>query len=161
MKEAVLKNLDEETVKVLSTKLKVWQKFDMLSNPCKSSLILESDTCRTEIPLNPDGSVKWFDDSKLVRHKEPENQKPKSSKNVMDFFNKDYIDIMHLLTSYAMDGFADLPDRIFDCLSDGYDDEEYREEVINGLTELLVMCGTPMLGVVMEKLCERIQELEA
>lgn len=75
MKEAVLKNLDEETVKVLSTKLKVWQKFDMLSNPCKSSLILESDTCRTEIPLNPDGSVKWFDDSKLVRHKEPENQK--------------------------------------------------------------------------------------
>lgn len=68
---------------------------------------------------------------------------------------------MHLLTSYAMDGFADLPDRIFDCLSDGYDDEEYREEVINGLTELLVMCGTPMLGVVMEKLCERIEELEA
>lgn len=66
MKEAVLKNLDEETVKVLSTKLKVWQKFDMLSNPCKSSLVLETDTCRTEIPLNPDGSVKWFDDSKLV-----------------------------------------------------------------------------------------------
>ena len=90
MKEAVLKNLDEETVKVLSTKLKVWQKFDMLSNPCKSSLILESDTCRTEIPLNPDGSVKWFDDSKLVRHKEPENQKPKSSQGLHRHYASSY-----------------------------------------------------------------------
>ena len=64
--------MKEETVTVIPSKLKVWQKVDMLSNPWKSSLVLESDTCRTEIPLNPDGSVKWFDDSKLVRHKEPE-----------------------------------------------------------------------------------------
>ena len=55
----------------------------MLSNPWKSSLVLESDTCRTEIPLNPDGSVKWFDDSKLVRHKEPEKRNTTFAKRIL------------------------------------------------------------------------------
>ena len=39
MKEKTVKTVDEETVTVIPSKLKVWQKVDMLSNPWKSSLV--------------------------------------------------------------------------------------------------------------------------
>lgn len=118
--------MKEATVKVVPSGLKVWDRYELEEDTWKHSKVLESDNCRTKIPLNPDGSVKWFDDSKLIRH----------------------------------DGFADLPDRIIDCISDGYDDEEYREEATEQLeTELDV---TPSYIVdVIKKLCERIEELEA
>lgn len=118
--------MKEATVKVVPSGLKVWDRYELEGDTWKHSKVLESDSCRTKIPLNPDGSVKWFDDSKLIRH----------------------------------DGFADLPDRICDCISDGYDDEEYREEATEQLeTELDV---TPSYIVdVIKKLCERIEELEA
>ncbi len=54
----------------------------------------------------------------------------------------------------------ELAKRIIDCISDGYDDEEYRGEATEQLeTELDV---TPSYIVdVIKKLCERIEELEA
>lgn len=54
---------------------------------------------------------------------------------------------------------AELAKRIFDCLSDGYDDEEYREqtELYNELSQI----GDGSIKVAFVRLCERIEELEA
>lgn len=149
MKEAVLKNLDEETVKVLSTKLKVWQKFDMLSNPCKSSLVLETDTCRTEIPLNPDGSVKWFDDSKLVRHKEPEKRNTTFAKRILKALcGKDESE-------------AELTYSIICYLHGKEVCKENAEQCLQEELDELDKYDLPLLGVMFSSLCERIEELEA
>lgn len=149
MKEAVLKNLDEETVKVLSTKLKAWQKFDMLSNPCKSSLVLESDTCRTEIPLNPDGSVKWFDDSKLVRHKEPEKRNTTFAKRILKALcGKDESE-------------AELTYSIICYLHGKEVCKENAEQCLQEELDELDKYDLPLLGVMFSSLCERIEELEA
>ena len=149
MKEAVLKNLDEETVKVLSTKLKVWQKFDMLSNPCKSSLVLESDTCRTEIPLNPDGSVKLFDDSKLVRHKEPEKRNTTFAKRILKALcGKDESE-------------AELTYSIICYLHGKEVCKENAEQCLQEELDELDKYDLPLLGVMFSSLCERIEELEA
>ena len=48
-----------------------------------------------------------------------------------------------------------LAERIIDCISDGYDDEEYREEA----TEQLDITPSYIVDVI-KKLCERIEELE-
>ena len=68
MKEKTVKTVNEETVTVVPSGLKVWDRYELEEDTWKHSKVLESDTCRTKIPLNPDGSVKWFDDSKLIRH---------------------------------------------------------------------------------------------
>ena len=69
MNEKAVKNMDDATVKVVPSKLKVWDRYELEGDTWKRSKILESsDGNRTTIPLNPDGSIKWFDDSKLVRH---------------------------------------------------------------------------------------------
>ena len=149
MKEAVLKNLDEETVKVLSTKLKVWQKFDMLSNPWKSSLVLEQDTCRKEIPLNPDGSVKWFDDSKLVRHKEPEKRNTTFAKRILKALcGKDESE-------------AELTYSIICYLHGKEVCKENAEQCLQEELDELDKYDLPLLGVMFSSLCERIEELEA
>lgn len=128
MKEKTVKTVNEETVTVIPSKLKVWDRYELEEDTWKHSKVLESDTCRTKIPLNPDGSVKWFDDSKLIRH----------------------------------DWVADLPDRICDCISDGYDDEEYREEATTALyNELSQINNNSNIKAAFVRLCERIEELEA
>ena len=54
-----------------------------------------------------------------------------------------------------------LSERIFDCLSDGYDDEEFREESINDLyNEISQLDGNSTLRAVLSALCDRIEELE-
>ena len=53
-----------------------------------------------------------------------------------------------------------LSERIFDCLSDGYDDEEFREENINDLyNEISQLDGNSTLRAVLSALCDRIEEL--
>lgn len=54
-----------------------------------------------------------------------------------------------------------LAERIFDCLSDGYDDEENREKTENLLYNSLsqLNCNNP-IKVVLIKLCETIEELQ-
>ena len=54
-----------------------------------------------------------------------------------------------------------LSERIFDCLSDGYDDEEFREENINDLyNEISQLDGKSALRAVLSALCDRIEEME-
>lgn len=54
-----------------------------------------------------------------------------------------------------------LSERIFDYLSDGYDDEEFREVEISKLyNEISQLDGNSTLRAVLSALCDRIEELE-
>ena len=56
---------------------------------------------------------------------------------------------------------ADLSKRIFDCLSDGYDDEEFREETETALyNELSQISNDSFIKAALLRLCERVEELE-
>lgn len=56
---------------------------------------------------------------------------------------------------------AELAKRIFDCLSDGHDDEEYREATEMELyNELSQISNGSSIKAAFVKLCERIEELE-
>ena len=56
---------------------------------------------------------------------------------------------------------ADLAKRIFDCLSDGYDDEEFREETETALyNELSQISNDSLIKAALLRLCERVEELE-
>lgn len=55
---------------------------------------------------------------------------------------------------------ADLARRICDCLSDGYDDEGYREEAENSLYDELSQIENGNVKVALLRLYERIEELE-
>ena len=52
-----------------------------------------------------------------------------------------------------------LANRICDCISDGYDDEELREDAENDLYRKLEE-STDFIAKVLERLCERIEDLE-
>ena len=55
----------------------------------------------------------------------------------------------------------ELAKRIIDCISDGYDDEENREESeIELYNELSQIDSDSIIKNVMVSLCERIEELE-
>lgn len=54
---------------------------------------------------------------------------------------------------------AELAKRIFDCLSDGYDDEEYREETEMELYNELSQVSDGSIKAAFVRLCERIEEL--
>ena len=56
---------------------------------------------------------------------------------------------------------VELAKRIFDCLSDGYDDEEYREQTEMELYNELSQISDGSIKVAFVRLCERIEELEA
>lgn len=50
---------------------------------------------------------------------------------------------------------------IVNSLSDGYDDEENREEVETALyNELSQLSGNSVIRIALQKLCERIEDLE-
>ena len=56
---------------------------------------------------------------------------------------------------------AELAKRIFDCLSEGYDDEESREETETALyNELSQISNDSLVRVALLRLCERVEELE-
>lgn len=55
---------------------------------------------------------------------------------------------------------AELAKRIFDCISDGYDDEENREETEMKLYNELSQIDCGIIRAALIKLCETIEELE-
>ena len=56
----------------------------------------------------------------------------------------------------------ELAKRVFDCLSDGYDDEEYREEDVTALyNELSQINNDSSIYAAIIQLCERVEDLEA
>lgn len=55
----------------------------------------------------------------------------------------------------------ELAKKICDCLSDGYDDEESREETETALyNELSQISNDSFVKAAFERLCERVEELE-
>ena len=57
---------------------------------------------------------------------------------------------------------AELAKRICDCLSDGYDDEEFREETETTLyNELLQIPDDSFVKAALLRLCDRVEELES
>ena len=55
----------------------------------------------------------------------------------------------------------ELSKRICDCLSDGYDDEESREETETALyNELSQISNDSFIKAALLRLCERVEELE-
>lgn len=55
---------------------------------------------------------------------------------------------------------SELASRVIDCLSDGYDDEENREEAETELyNELSQLNGNSTIKAALLKLCETIEEL--
>ena len=55
----------------------------------------------------------------------------------------------------------ELAKRIFDCLSDGYDDEEFGEETETVLyNELSQISNDSFIKAALLRLCERVEELE-
>lgn len=56
---------------------------------------------------------------------------------------------------------AELAKMIVDALSDGYDDEEYREETETDLcNELSQLPGNGLIRIALQRLCERVEDLE-
>lgn len=56
---------------------------------------------------------------------------------------------------------SELSRKILDALSDGYDDEESREETEIALyNELSQLSGDSFIRVALQRLCERIEDLE-
>lgn len=56
---------------------------------------------------------------------------------------------------------AELTKRIIDCISDGYDDEEYREKTETELyNELSQLDSDSYIKSALLKLCETVEELE-
>ena len=54
----------------------------------------------------------------------------------------------------------ELANRIYDYISDGYDDEEQREDVVNKLIDELDSNENKYIKLSFIALCERIEELE-
>ena len=56
---------------------------------------------------------------------------------------------------------SELTKRIYDCLSDGYDDEEFGEETETVLyNELSQISNDSFIKAELLRLCERVEELE-
>ena len=56
---------------------------------------------------------------------------------------------------------SELARMIIDTLSDGYDDEENREEAETALyNELSQLSGNSLIKIALLQLCERVEELE-
>ena len=53
----------------------------------------------------------------------------------------------------------ELASRICDCISDGYDDEELKKDAVIGLYRKLEE-SNDFIAKVLERLCERIEDLE-
>lgn len=72
---------------------------------------------------------------------------------IEQWFNGRIVDLMNGI---------ELARRICDCLSDGYDDEESREETETALyNELSQISNDSFAKVALLRLCERVEELES
>ena len=67
-----------------------------------------------------------------------------------------------MTNGYGLMNSLKLAERIIDCISDGYDEEEYREEATTALyNELSQINNTSNIKAAFVMLCKRIEELEA
>lgn len=61
----------------------------------------------------------------------------------------------------SLDNITELSERICDCISDGYDDEEWREDAIDKMTVALEKCPDEDIIIAFTRLCERVEEFMA
>lgn len=54
----------------------------------------------------------------------------------------------------------ELAEKIVDCLSDGYDDEEYKLGTLPGIVAAIEGTDAETLKDVLNKLCDRIEDME-
>lgn len=59
---------------------------------------------------------------------------------------------------FLMNNITELSERICNCVSDGYDDEEWREDK---MTVALEKCHDEDIMVAFTRLCERVEEFMA
>ena len=72
-------------------------------------------------------------------------------------------DIIDDIPAYDWEKEADnekLAEKICSCLSDGYDDEEHREETVQDLVLAFEYNDMEMLKLVLNLLCERVEDME-
>ena len=62
---------------------------------------------------------------------------------------------------FLMDNITELSERICDCISDGYDDEEGREDAVDKMTVALEKCPDEDIIIAFTRLCERVEEFMA
>lgn len=62
---------------------------------------------------------------------------------------------------FLMDNITELSERICDCISDEYDDEEWREDAVDKITVALEKCHDEDIIIAFMRLCERVEEFMA
>lgn len=62
---------------------------------------------------------------------------------------------------FLMNNITELSERICNCVSDGYDDEEWREDTVDKMTVALEKCRDEDIMVAFTRLCERVEEFMA
>lgn len=62
---------------------------------------------------------------------------------------------------FLMDNITELSERICDCISDGYADEEWREDAVDKITVALEKCHDEDIIIAFMRLCERVEEFMA
>lgn len=95
--------------------------------------------------------------AELLKHNKDQWKEYQETLNEMtrEFEKKNHIGIQSILNS------NELSSKIIDCLSDGYDDEENRDEEEAFLySELSQLSGDSIIRIALQRLCERIEELE-
>lgn len=62
---------------------------------------------------------------------------------------------------FLMNNITELSERICNCVSDGYNDEEWREDTVDKMTVALEKCHDEDIMVAFTRLCERVEEFMA
>lgn len=77
--------------------------------------------------------------------------------------NPDFVDLLKSEFSIEMElDTRELAEKVVDCLSDGYDDEENRDETENLLYDILSQISNDNpIKIVLVRLCETIEELQS
>lgn len=74
----------------------------------------------------------------------------------------DFVDLLKSEFSIEMVDARELAEKVVDCLSDGYDDEENRDETENLLYDSLSQISNDNpIKIVLVRLCETIEELQS
>ena len=62
---------------------------------------------------------------------------------------------------FLMDNITELSERICDCISDGYDDEEWSDDAVDKMTVALDKCPDEDIIIAFTRLCERVEDFMA
>lgn len=73
-----------------------------------------------------------------------------------------WMDLVILVNDEDFDKAKEVAEKVVDCLSDGYDDEENRDEIENLLYDSLSQISNDNpIKIVLVRLCETIEELQS